>query len=147
MFGSQNLKCRSFRRLLLQIHIRSCLRESKNPVSSQIKCQGSVSKEAENGPFRQRSPAEVTGQHCVTPLRGCHLRKNQIQRGGDPQVPPQQAEVGTSCPRLIPPSTTSEDPHCCPSTAVFPTSDLKILSQFCSFFSERLSVRLMTLLT
>lgn len=45
VFSIWNLKYRSFHRLHLQTYIRSCLRESKNPISYQIKCQGSVSKE------------------------------------------------------------------------------------------------------
>lgn len=51
VFGIWNLRNRRFHRLLLQIYIHSCLRESKNPISSQIECQGSVSKETENSPF------------------------------------------------------------------------------------------------
>lgn len=50
VFGIWSLRNRRFHRLL-QIYIHSCLRESKNPISSQIECQGSVSKETENSPF------------------------------------------------------------------------------------------------
>ena len=42
VFGIWNLKYRSFLRLLLQIYIHSCLRESKILISSEIKCQESV---------------------------------------------------------------------------------------------------------